>query len=122
MAAPTTIDDYMATLPDERRGPMEELRAAIRAGAPEATETVAYGMPAARSHRGQFLVSWDAYKKHYSLFPASDAVVTEIGDELAPYLSGKGTISFPADRPIPTDLVTRIVRIRFSENAARDAR
>ena len=116
--AATTIDDYLAALPEERRGPMEELRRTIRAAAPEATETIAYKMPALRSHGGQFLVSYDAYKHHYSLFPASGTVVDALGAELAPYLSGKGTIRFPADKPIPTGLVSRIVKIRLEENAA----
>jgi uncharacterized protein YdhG (YjbR/CyaY superfamily) len=97
---------------------MEELRATIRAAAPEAIESIAYDMPALRSHGGQFLVSYAAYKRHYSLFPASDAVVKTLGDELAPFLSGKGTIQFPANAPIPLPLVTRIVEIRVAENAA----
>jgi uncharacterized protein YdhG (YjbR/CyaY superfamily) len=121
MAEPTTVDEYMATLPDERRGPMSELRKAIRAGAPEATEVISYKMPAFRSH-GQFLVSYDAFKQHYSLFPASDAVLKGLGDEIAPYLAGKGTIRFPASRPIPTALVTRVAAIRFEEIAAHDKR
>ena len=111
----------MATLPDDRRGPMNELREAIRAGAPEATEVISYKMPAFRSH-GQFLVSYDAFKQHYSLFPASDGVVKGLGDEITPYLAGKGTIRFPASRPIPTALVTRVAAIRFEENAAHDKR
>jgi uncharacterized protein YdhG (YjbR/CyaY superfamily) len=97
---------------------MDELRATIRAAAPEAMESIAYDMPALRSDGGQFLVSYAAYKRHYSLFPASDAVVKALGDELAPFLSGKGTIQFPASAPIPLSLVTRIVEIRVAENAA----
>jgi uncharacterized protein YdhG (YjbR/CyaY superfamily) len=117
---PATVDEYLATLPEDRRGPMEALRAAIRAAAPDAIEVIAYKMPAFRTH-GQFLVSYDAYKRHYSLFPASDAVVETIGDELTSFLSGRGTIRFPADRPIPTDLVRRIVQVRVAENDARAA-
>jgi uncharacterized protein YdhG (YjbR/CyaY superfamily) len=119
MAGPTTIDAYFATLPGERRAAMEALRRAIRRAAPGATEAIAYKMPAFRSHGGQFLVSFDAYKRHYSLFPASGAVVEALGPELEPYLSGKGTIRFPAAEPIPEALVTRIVEVRFAENAAR---
>jgi len=117
--APTTVDDYLAGLPDDRRAAMAELRAAITAAAPDAVETIAYNMPALRSHGGQFLVSYDAYKRHYSLFPASDAVIAALGDELTPYLAGSGTIRFPADRPIPLALVSRIVEIRVAENAGR---
>ena len=118
MTAPASVDDYLAAVPDERRAGVEELRRTINAAAPEATETIAYGMPALRSHGGQFLVSYAAYKKHYSLFPASEAVVEALGEELTPYLAGKGTIQFPADRPIPAAVVTKIVKVRFAENEA----
>jgi uncharacterized protein YdhG (YjbR/CyaY superfamily) len=116
------VDEYLATLADDRRADMDVLRKAIRAGAPEATEVMAYKMPAFRSHGGQFLVSFDAYRRHYSLFPASGAVVETLGDEIAPYLAGKGTIRFPAGQPIPAALVTKIVRIRVAENAAAERR
>lgn len=122
MANPTTVDEYLAALPEDRRAAVEELRRTIVAAAPEATESIAYQMPAMRSHGGRFLVSYAAYKSHYSLFPASDAVVEGLGDELAPYLAGKGTIRFPANRPIPTALVEKILRIRLEENAARGGR
>jgi len=92
------------------------------AAAPEAVESLAYKMPAFRSHGGQFLVSYDAYKNHYSLFPASEPVVKGLGDEIVPYLAGKGTIRFPASKPIPTDLIRRIVEIRVAENARASGR
>ena len=122
MVKPANVDEYLTTLPDDRRTAMTVLRKTINAAAPEATETIAYGMPALRSHGGQFLVSYDAYKKHYSLFPASEAVIEALGEELTPFLSGSGTIRFAADRPIPTAIVTRIVEVRVAENAAHAAR
>ena len=122
MTTRNEVDEYLAGLPEDRRGPMQQLRRTIREAAPDAAETIAYSMPAFRSHGDQFLVSYDAYKNHYSLFPASGAVVDELGRELAPYLVGKGTIRFPAAREIPLDLVTRIVKIRVAENAARSRR
>lgn len=122
MAKPTTVEEYLAALPDDRRAGVEELRRTIKAAAPEATESIAYLMPAMRSHGGQFLVSYAAYKKHYSLFPASDAVIEAGGEELKPYLAGKGTIQFPADKPLPTRLVTKIVEVRVAENAERGGR
>ncbi|MBA3960073.1 MAG: DUF1801 domain-containing protein [Chloroflexi bacterium] len=121
MATATSVEDYLAALPDERRSAVQELRRTIRAAAPEATELISYQMPAFRSH-GQFLVSYAAFKNHYSLFPASEAVVTGLGEELTPHLSGKGTIRFRADDPIPSALVTKIVKIRFAENAAAERR
>lgn len=117
MTDSSAVDAYMAALPDGRRTTMEELRRTIRAAAPDAIEVITYKMPGFRTH-GHFLVSYDAFKEHYSLFPASAAVIEALGDELAPYLAGRGTIRFRADRPLPTELVTRIVAIRVAENAA----
>lgn len=122
MASPTTVDEYLSTLPADRRAAMEELRQAIKAAAPEATEVISYKMPAFKSHQGQFLVSYDAFKRHYSLFPASGAVIEALGEEVAPYLAGKGTIRFPATEPIPVATVTKIVKVRLAENAARERR
>jgi uncharacterized protein YdhG (YjbR/CyaY superfamily) len=122
MAKPTSVEEYLAALPDDRRAVMEKLRRTIKAAAPEATESIAYLMPAMRSHGGQFLVSYAAYKKHYSLFPASDAVIEAGGEELKPYLAGKGTIQFPADKPLPTGLVAKVVKVRVAENAERGGR
>jgi uncharacterized protein YdhG (YjbR/CyaY superfamily) len=119
MADPTTIDEYLTTLPAERRGPIEEIRRAIRAAAPEATEAIAYKMPAFRSRGGRYLVGFGAYRSHYSLFAASGRVMDELGDQLAPYLSGKATIRFPASGPIPLEIVRRVVEIRDAENARR---
>ncbi len=121
MVAPSTVEEYLADLPDGQRAALEDLRATIRAAAPEATETISYQMPAFKDH-GRFLVSYAAFTDHCSLFPASDAVREALGDELEPYVSGKGTIRFRADDPIPARLVTRIVEVRLEENAAKDRR
>jgi uncharacterized protein YdhG (YjbR/CyaY superfamily) len=112
-----SVEDYMAALPEDRRAVMEQLRSTIRAAAPDATEAIAYNMPAFRLD-GRFLVSYEAFTHHYSIFPWSDAVVAELGGELEPYAVGKGTIRFPADGPIPLDLVARVVEIRNREVAA----
>ena len=115
MPDPTTVDEYMATLPDDRRAVMERLRETIRTAAPDATEVITYKMPGFKRN-GRFLVSYDAYKNHYSLFPSTDRMIQALGDRLAPYLAGKGTIRFPASRPIPSELVSEIVGIRVAEN------
>jgi uncharacterized protein YdhG (YjbR/CyaY superfamily) len=118
MTAPPSVDAYVAGLPDERRAVVEELRRTIRAAAPDAIESIAYEMPAFRAN-GRFLVSYAAFKNHYSLFPASDVVVKALGDELRPYLAGKGTIRFPANKAIPSALVTKVVKIRVAELETR---
>ena len=122
MATPTSVDAYLARLPADRRAALEDLRRTIRAAAPDATETIAYSMPAFRSQGGQFLVSYAAYKNHYSLCPASGVVVETLGEAIAPFLAGKGTIRFPAGRAIPLSIVAEVVRIRLAENAARGGR
>jgi uncharacterized protein YdhG (YjbR/CyaY superfamily) len=114
MAAPATVEEYLAALPDLPRAALEKLRATIRAAAPEATETISYQMPAFKD-RGRFLVSYAAFKNHCSFFPASTAVVESLGDELKPYLAGKGTIRFTVDDPLPSALVKKIVRARIQE-------
>jgi uncharacterized protein YdhG (YjbR/CyaY superfamily) len=119
VAAPTSVEDYLAALPDERRAAVEELRRTINAAAPDAKETIAYEMPALRTPDGRFLLSYAAYKNHYSLFPASGAVIEALGDELTPYLAGRGTIRFPASRPIPAALVRKVVKVRLAEVAER---
>jgi uncharacterized protein YdhG (YjbR/CyaY superfamily) len=116
MAKYRDVDEYMAQLPEERRAVMEQLRSTIRAAAPDATEVITYNMPGFRLD-GRFLVSYEAFKRHYSLFPWSDAMVEELGDALRPYAVGKGTIRFPADEPIPLELITRIVEFRNREVA-----
>jgi uncharacterized protein YdhG (YjbR/CyaY superfamily) len=110
------VDDYLAALPPEPRAALERLRRTIREAAPDAVETIAYGMPAFRQD-GRFLVSYAAYKNHCSLFPASQGMKEELGERLDPYVSGKGTLRFRPDRPIPASLVRSIVRIRLREVA-----
>lgn len=114
MSTPATVDEYLAAQPEDRRAVLEALRATIRAAAPGAAESISYQMPAYRV-KGRFLVSFAAFKGHTSLFPASGMVMEALGEELAPYYRPKATIRFPADRPIPIDLVARVVRVRLEE-------
>jgi uncharacterized protein YdhG (YjbR/CyaY superfamily) len=100
---------------------MEAIREAIRSAAPEAVEAISYNMPAFKLD-GRFFVSYDAYKRHYSLFPWSDRMIEELGEAIAPYVHGRGTLRFPADQPIPTDLIRRIVAIRLEDHAAERRR
>lgn len=114
-----SVDEYLDGLPDDRRAVMEQLRATIHSAAPEATEAIAYNMPAFRLH-GRFFVSYEAFTRHYSLFPWTDEMIDELGEAVRPYAVGKGTLRFAADQPIPVDLVTRIIEIRLRE-VAREA-
>jgi uncharacterized protein YdhG (YjbR/CyaY superfamily) len=121
MAGPTDVEDYLAALPEDQRDALEKLRTTIRAAAPEATETISYQMPTFKL-RGRVLVYYAAFKDHCSLFPASEAVMEALGGELKPYFSGKGTLRFTSDKPIPAALVKKIVKARIEEIGARRRR
>jgi uncharacterized protein YdhG (YjbR/CyaY superfamily) len=114
MAKYATVDEYMTDLPVDRRAVMQALRRTMAEAAPQATEAIAYNMPALRLN-GRFLISYEAFKNHYSVFPWTERMAKELGDELKPYKHGKGTLRFPAGESIPTDLIARIVRIRLDE-------
>jgi uncharacterized protein YdhG (YjbR/CyaY superfamily) len=113
------IDDYLAAVPEEARVVLEALRRAIKAAAPDATETISYQIPTFR-YRGA-LVAFAAFKNHCSLFPMSTSVLITLKDELAPYDTArtKGTIRFPLGKPPPAALVKKIVKARMKENEAR---
>jgi len=121
MAAPTSVEEYLARLPESQRAALEKLRKAIKAAAPEATETIAYQMPAFME-RGRLLVSYAAFTDHCSLFPMSYKVIRDHAEALKPFLKVKATLHFQPDRPIPDALVRKIVKARIEENAARRRR
>jgi uncharacterized protein YdhG (YjbR/CyaY superfamily) len=116
MAGPTSVEEYLAALPETPRAALEKLRQTIKAAAPEATETITYQMPTFKLD-GRFLVSYAAFKEHCSLFPASAKVLEACGEELKPHFSGKGTIRFTADKPLSSALVRKIVETRIEEIA-----
>ena len=110
------VEAYLAALPTDQRAALERLRAVIRRAAPGATEGIAYQMPAFYNG-AQYLVSYAAFKDHCSFFPASGTVRDKLGDELRRYFSGKGTLQFKPEEPLPDKLVERIVAIRLEETA-----
>jgi uncharacterized protein YdhG (YjbR/CyaY superfamily) len=116
MTTPSTIDDYLADLPEDVRAALEQLRRTIKASAPDTTETISYQMPTFK-YRGRALVGFAAFKHHCSLFPYSRTVLHVLEHELKSYdTSGKGgTIRFTIDKPLPAALVKRIVRTRMEE-------
>jgi uncharacterized protein YdhG (YjbR/CyaY superfamily) len=111
---PNNIDQYLATLPDDRRATLENLRRSIQTAAPRAEETFSYGIPAFRLD-GRTLIWFAAWKQHYSIYPMSEAVRHEHRVELEGFETSKGTIRFPADEPLPFDLISRLVKARIVE-------
>ncbi|MCI4350307.1 MAG: DUF1801 domain-containing protein [Thermoplasmata archaeon] len=114
---PKTVDEYLARLPPKYRAALRGLRKTIRGAAPDAVEVISYQMPAFRHHG--MLVYYAAFSDHASLFVASAQVRRKFSAELKPYESGKGTLHFTPEKPLPDDLVRRIVRARAAENSAR---
>ncbi|HET6380771.1 MAG TPA: DUF1801 domain-containing protein [candidate division Zixibacteria bacterium] len=114
MTRPQSVDEYLAAVPQPQRDALERLRRVIMAAVPEAVETIAYDMPAYRLN-GRFLLSFAASKRHLSLYPWSERMVEELGEPLRSHLSGRGTIRFTPEDPLPDELVRGIVRIRLAE-------
>jgi uncharacterized protein YdhG (YjbR/CyaY superfamily) len=114
---PQTIDEYLARLSEEKRGALEKLRRAIKSAAPKAEECISYQMPAFRLD-GRILVWFGAATNHCSFFPGAFPVADH-KDELKAYRTSKGTIRFPADRPLPAALVRKLVKSRIAEQVAQ---
>jgi uncharacterized protein YdhG (YjbR/CyaY superfamily) len=118
-AARTTIDAYIADFPPDVQRVMQEIRATIREAAPGAEECISYRIPTFKVD-GHPVVYFAGFKKHIGLYPVPVGNA-ELGEALSPYASGRGTAQFPLGRPVPFDLVRRIVEFRVHENAARAA-
>ena len=109
-----TIDEYLATLSEDKRAALEKLRKAIKAAAPKAEECISYQLPAFRLN-GRMLVWFGATAKHCAFYPG--AVVEAFKSELKDYDTSKGTIRFQPDHPLPAALVRKLVKARITENA-----
>lgn len=111
--AAATIDEYLASVPDDQRAALERLRGQIHAAAPDASEAISYGMPAFRLD-GRWFVGFGVTKEHCSFY-AGRAPVEAHAAELSGYRLWKGTINFRADQPLPAELVTKLVQVRLAE-------
>jgi uncharacterized protein YdhG (YjbR/CyaY superfamily) len=115
--AATTIDEYLARLPHDQRTALQRLREQVQAAAPDATETMAYGIPGFRL-AGRYLVGYSA-SKAYCSFYAGKAPIEALAAELTGYRLLKGTIHFRPNAPLPAGLVTKLVQARLAEYRRR---
>ena len=110
------VDEYLAGVPNEARATLAKLRKTIKAAAPMASEVISYQMPMYKHHG--MVVGFAAFKDHCSIFPGS-AVMDAYKVEPKHYDTSKGTIRFPANKPLPAALVKKLVKARIAENEAR---
>jgi uncharacterized protein YdhG (YjbR/CyaY superfamily) len=108
-----TIDEYIETFPPEIQKTLQEIRNFIKTELPQASEKISYGMPT--FYLNGNLVHFAAFKNHYGFFP-SPSGIDAFEEELAPYRSGKGTLRFPFDKPIPWDIIKKVIQFRINEN------
>ena len=117
MTKTTTVADYIATTPPVARRALKQLRTAIKAAAPGITERISYRIPTFELD-GRYLLYIAAFEEHVSVYPVTSGMLTRYGKAIAPYRAGKGTLRFPLDAPIPTDLVTKLAKVRVRERRA----
>jgi uncharacterized protein YdhG (YjbR/CyaY superfamily) len=112
-----SIDEYIDTFPEEVQTILKRVRRTIKAAAPEAAEKISYGIPTFTLN-GKYLIYFAGWKQHISLYPipAGDDAFHQ---EIAKYISGKGTLKFPIDKPMPLKLITKIVKLKVAENLSR---
>ena len=111
-----TIDEYIASFPEDKQHILQELRRIVKDAAPEAQETISYQMPAFKLNG--ILVWFAAFKNHVGFYPKTSAI-SAFKKELSGYEVSKGTIRFPLDKPIPSQLVREIVKFRVKETLSK---
>jgi len=113
---PGNVNEYISGFPPEVREKLEEIRAIIRKAAPEAKEVISYSMPAVRQNG--ILVYYAAYTSHIGFYPTASGI-ENFKSEFSEYKSSKGAVQFPLNKPLPADLITRIVKFRLKETSSK---
>ena len=98
----------------EHRAELEQVRKIIKQLAPDAEEVISYAIPAFK-YKKHNLIYFAAFKNHMSLFPASDQMIEEIGEELAKFRKGKGTLRFTVAKPIPVTILKQLIKYRIKQ-------
>jgi uncharacterized protein YdhG (YjbR/CyaY superfamily) len=109
---PATVSDYIDAAPQEARAKLREIRAILKAVAPDATEAIKWGSPVLVAER--ILFAYTAHKSHMNFMPTGSALLP-FKDELSQYKTGKDTIQFPYDAPLPKTLIRKIAKYRVDE-------
>jgi uncharacterized protein YdhG (YjbR/CyaY superfamily) len=115
-----SIDEYIAEFPPETQAVLTQVRTTISDAAPGATETISYAIPTFDLN-GRHLVHFAGYEHHIGFYPIPSGAEA-FKDELGVYKSGKGSVQFPMDQPMPMDLIRRIVEFRVEESNRKAAK
>jgi uncharacterized protein YdhG (YjbR/CyaY superfamily) len=107
-----TIDDYIRNYPSDVQQILHQMRLTVRKAAPKAEETISYSMPAFK--QSGIIVWFAAFKNHIGFYPRASGIA-HFKKELSRFKGAKGSVQFPIDKPLPLDLVARIVRFRVAE-------
>jgi len=111
------VDDYIQSFPGEIQELLQQVRGIIKKTAPEAIESISYGMPAYKL-KGRPLVYFAGYKNHIGFY-ATPSGHSEFAEELSKYKQGKGSVQFPVTAPMPLELIEKIVRFRVKESLGK---
>jgi uncharacterized protein YdhG (YjbR/CyaY superfamily) len=109
-----SVDEYIAAQPAQWQPHLERVRTTIRRAIPKAVESISYQIPAYKLN-GKPVTYFAAWKKHYSIYPASGTLLAQMKDELAGYEIEKGTIRMDYAKPVPIKLIARIAKLRAQE-------
>lgn len=109
-----TVDEYLELFEGETKNKLTELRAIVKAAAPEAEEVISYSIPAYKLHG--WLVYFSGYKEHVSVSFPPKTIMQAFEKELAPYKSSKSTVQFPLNTPLPKELIAKMVKYKIKEN------
>jgi uncharacterized protein YdhG (YjbR/CyaY superfamily) len=112
-----SIDEYIASFPEDVQRILQELRETIRAAAPGTEEKISYGIPTFTLN-GKYLIYFACWKNHLSIYPIPSGTGA-FNKQVSKYVEGKGTLKFPLDQPLPMKLITKTVRNRVAENLKR---
>jgi uncharacterized protein YdhG (YjbR/CyaY superfamily) len=113
-----SVDEYIASQPEAAQVVLKRVRSTIRKAVPSAAEEISYQIPAYKLN-GRAVLYFAGWRRHYSLYPATDHAVAAFKDALAPYEVSKGTIRFPLSEPVPGRLIEGIAKFRAKEVAER---
>lgn len=117
-AKPANIDAYIAAFPEDVQKILEQVRIAVKKAAHVAEETISYGMPAFR-YKGRVIIYFAGYRNHIGFY-ATPSGHAEFAKELSKYKQGKGSVQFPLNKPMPLNLISRIVKFRVLQQAEKE--